>query len=121
MAYRGEMSVLNRVLYDSRVALRKLQKDGINCSENVQQFKEKIGELIQILEKEKQNDRNGRIGCHAAQLTDLQILVDELIDYNQNPTNQKAEYLRGLASTDGTITEFVKTEMNKQKDPQFRF
>lgn len=42
MAYRGEMSVLNRVLYDSRVALRKLQKDGINCSENVQKFKKKL-------------------------------------------------------------------------------
>ena len=121
MAYRGEMSVLNRVLYDSSVALKKLQKDGINCSENVQQFKDKIGELILILKKEKQNDKNGKIYLHAAHLADLRILIDELIDYNQNPTIQKAEYLRGLASTDGTITEFVQTEMNKQKDPQFRF
>lgn len=41
-------------------------------------------------------------------LSDLILLVDELIDYNQNPTIQKAEYLRNSALNDEFIKEFVK-------------
>ena len=121
MALRGEMSVLNRVRYDSSKALNKLQKDGINNPENVQQYKIKIRELIGILEKEVHNDRTGRIGGEKAALEDSILLVDMLVDYNENPTIEKAEYLRSLANTDATISEFIWNEMNKQKDRQFKF
>lgn len=121
MTFRGEMSVLRRVRYDSSIALVKLQKDGINNAENVQQYKLKIRELIGVLEKEVHNDRSGKIDCEMAILEDSIILVDTLIEYEKNPTIEKAEHLRGLALSDGTIKEFIRNEMNKQKDKQFKF
>ena len=80
MTHRGEKSVLHRVIYRSRMALDKLQKDGINNAENVQQFKLTIRELIGILEKRLHNDKSGRIDSEIAIQKDLIFLVDTLID-----------------------------------------
>lgn len=121
MTFRGEISVLHRVQYDSKEALNKLQEDGINCAENVQQFQIKIRELIGALKK-VHDDKQGKIDCQKAFLIDLISLVDEMVDYNQNPTIEKHEYLRGIALTyGGTIKEFIQKEMNKQNEKQFRF
>lgn len=121
MTFRGEISVLNRVRYDSKRALNKLQEDGINFAENVQQFQKKIKELIGDLEK-VHDDKWGKIECQKDYLMDLILLVDKMVDYNQNPTIEKHEYLRSVALTyGGIIQEFIQKEMNKQKEPQFRF
>lgn len=104
----------------SKRALEEIEKEGVNNIEAVTIFKAKIGQLIKKLEEFKE-DPKGKIASEIDMLNDNIILVDYLVDFNKNPTLEKANYLRGVALSNSRILKFVQNEMNKQENPQFRF
>lgn len=104
----------------SKRALEEIEKEGVNNIEAVTIFKAEIKQLIKKLEEIKE-DLNGKIESEIDNQNDNILLVDLLIDFNKNPTIEKANYLRSVALSKTRILRFVKNEMNKQENPQFHF
>jgi hypothetical protein len=112
--------VVSKARATSRSALVTLQRVGLT-DQSTRKFKQTIQSSINRLNAKLDKDRDGRIGDQVAVQSDLIVLVDKLYEYRSSPNEEKREELRGLAKSDSSITKFVRSVMDQQENPEYKF